>query len=126
MRAVYDEYSVKYRKKEYFGVNHLWGYGEMADTIGLRPIGAQPREGSSPSIPTMKEVKFVQQGVLVKKNVIEDAMTTLSKVMKKDKDYRYAWFCNLKFAIYDNSKNRVSQKTAEEIADVILKRFFNA
>jgi hypothetical protein len=98
----------------------------MADTTGLRPVGAQPREGSSPSIPTMKKVQFVQQGVLVKKNVIEDAMNTIAHALKTDSGYRIGWYANLKFNIYDNADSRISKDKAGEIADIILKRFFKA
>ena len=88
--------------------------------------GKTLREGSIPSFPTMKEVKFVQQGVLVKKNVIEDAMNTLSNAIKNDSGYRMGWYANLKFVVYDNSKGRISKNKAGEIADIILSRFFNA
>ncbi len=74
----------------------------------------------------MKNVKFVKQVVLVKKNVIEDAMNTIADALKTDPSYRIGWFANLKFCIYDNSKGRISKDTAGEIANIILKRFFKA
>jgi hypothetical protein len=74
----------------------------------------------------MKKVRFVSQAVLVKKNVIEDAMNTIAGALKTDPGYRMGWFANLKFRIYDNSKGRISQKTAGEIANIILKDFFKA
>lgn len=73
----------------------------------------------------MKEVKFVQQGVLVKKNVIADAMNTLTRAMRKNSNYRLGWYANLKFAIHDNSNGRISKDKAGEIADIILSRFFD-
>ena len=83
------------------------------------------REGSSPSIPTMKEVKFVTQGVLVKKNVIADAMKTLSKAMKKDFGYRHAWLANISCKIYDSKHNKLSMQKTNEIADDIIKMLFD-
>jgi hypothetical protein len=74
----------------------------------------------------MKSVKFVQQGVLVKKNVIEDAMNTIANALKTDTAYRIGWYANLKFNIYDNSNGRISKDKAGEIADVILRNFFKA
>lgn len=74
----------------------------------------------------MKEVKFVKQSVLVKKNKIADAINTITHELQTDDGYRIGWYANLKFAIYDNSNGRVSQKKAGEIADIILKRFFDA
>lgn len=74
----------------------------------------------------MKKVQFVQQAVLIKKNVVEDAMNILSDALKTDSDYRLAWYANLKFNIYDNSNGRISKKTAGGIANVILKNFFKA
>jgi hypothetical protein len=74
----------------------------------------------------MKKVKFVQQGILVKKNVIEDAMSILGNELRTDSGYRMAWYANLKFAIYDNANSKISQKIAGEIADDILKKFFSA
>ncbi len=97
----------------------------MADTMGLRPIGAQPREGSSPSIPTMKNVKFVKQAVLVKKNVIADAMETLAKAIKEDPSYKRAWKANISCKIYDSKYNRVSMKKTDEIAEDIIKMLFD-
>ena len=74
----------------------------------------------------MKSVKFVKQAVLVKKNVIEDAMNIIANALQTDPGYRMGWFANLKFRIYDNSKGRISKKTAGEIANIILKDFFKA
>ena len=74
----------------------------------------------------MKEVKFVTQGVLVKKNVIEDAMNIIANALKTDSGYRIGWYANLKFNIWDNCNSRISKDKAGEIADIILKRFFNA
>jgi hypothetical protein len=74
----------------------------------------------------MKSVKFVKQSVLVKKNKIEDAMNTIAHALKTDPSYRIGWYANLTFNIYDNSKGRISQDTAGNIADVILRNFFKA
>jgi hypothetical protein len=74
----------------------------------------------------MKEVKFVNQVVLVKKNKVGDAMSTIGHELRTDSHYRMSWYANLKFAMYDNADGRVSRKKAGEIADVILKRFFKA
>ena len=94
--------------------------------VSTKIPGRKLREGSSPSILTMKKVRFVTKAVLVKKNVIEDAMDILSDALQNDPSYRLAWFANLKFNIYDNSKKGISQDTAGKIADIILNRFFKA
>ncbi len=101
------------------------GIWRNRQTLGdLKSPGAKLREGSSPSILTMKEVKFVQQGVLVKKNVIADAMETLAKAIKKDPGYRHAWKANISCKIYDSKHNKLSMKKTNEIAEDIIKMLF--
>jgi hypothetical protein len=72
----------------------------------------------------MKKVKFVQQGVLVKKNVIEDAMNTISKAIKTDPGYRHSWLANISCKIYDSKHNKLSMKKTNDIADDIIKMLF--
>ena len=72
----------------------------------------------------MKEVKFVTQGVLVKKNVIADAMETLAEIIKKDPSYRHAWKANISCKIYDSKYNKLSMQKTNEIADDIIKMLF--
>ena len=72
----------------------------------------------------MKEVKFVKQSVLVKKNVIEDAMNTISKEIKNDFGYRHAWLANISCKIYDSKHNKLSMKKTNEIAEDIMKMLF--
>jgi hypothetical protein len=73
----------------------------------------------------MKEVKFVKQTVLVKKNVIADAMETLARTMKKDPGYRHAWLANISCKIYDSKHVKMSMKKTNEIADDIIKMLFD-
>lgn len=72
----------------------------------------------------MKRFKFVRKEVLTKKNPIEDAMGILSHALQNDPDYRLSWQANLACAIMDNSNE--GHKESNKIADIILKRFFDA
>ncbi|MEE9372940.1 MAG: hypothetical protein V3V00_07780 [Saprospiraceae bacterium] len=70
-------------------------------------------------------MKFVTQAVLVKKNVIEDAMNTISNEIKKDFSYRHAWLANISCKIYDSKHNKLSMKKTNEIAEDIIKMLFD-
>jgi hypothetical protein len=72
----------------------------------------------------MKEVKFVTQSVLVKKNVIADAMETLARIIKKDPSYKHAWKANISCKIYDSKYIKVSMQKTDEIAEDIIKMLF--
>ncbi len=73
----------------------------------------------------MKKVKFVTQAVLVKKNVIEDAMETLAKAIKGDPGYKRAWKANISCKIYDSKYNKLSMIKTDEIAENIIKMLFD-
>ncbi len=73
----------------------------------------------------MEKVKFVTQAVLVKKNVIEDAMETLAKAIKEDPGYKRAWKANISCKIYDSKYNKLSMVKTDEIAENIIKMLFD-